>query len=235
MSSTPRIGFTRQHRRIGRAAAWGVFFLGMAYAITTALGLLSLESPQEPIGDPYFSVMELLILVMAPLLVVSMVAVHAYAASDAKAYSLTALVFVLVLAGITSSVHFVVLTVGRHVEATGLAWVPLFFSFEWPSVVYALDVLAWDWFFALSLLFAAPAFEGDGLERAVRTLLVVGGVLSLVGLVGVPIGNMQVRNVGVVGYAVVAPVAFLLMGIVFGRAEPARRDVERSLDAESTD
>ena len=47
-------GFTAQHRTIGRAAAWAVFLIALVYAIILMLGLLSLKSPQDPIGDPYF-------------------------------------------------------------------------------------------------------------------------------------------------------------------------------------
>jgi hypothetical protein len=220
-------GFTPQHRAIGRTAAWGVFFLGVVYAVTTVLGFLSLKSPQDPIGDPYFSIMELIIVIMAPLMTVCMVAVHAYAPPEAKAYSFTALVFMILLAGITSSVHFVILTVSHQIEATGLTWVPLFLSFKWPSVVYALDILAWDWFFALSLLFAAPVFKVGRLEVTVRILMIVSGSLSLVGLIGVPLADMQVRNIGIIGYAVVAPVVFLLLGIVFGRTQHVAGDTER--------
>ena len=212
-------GFTSQHctRTIGKVAAWAVFFLGVVYAVTTALGFISLKSPQDPIGDPFVSIMELLIVPMAVLYVVSMVAVHAYAPPEVKLYSFAAVCFMILLAGLTSSVHFVMLTVGHQIEATGLVWVPLFFSWKWPSVVYALDILAWDWFFALSMLFAAPVFKKGRLEMTVRILMVVSGVLSLAGLIGVPLADMQVRNIGIIGYAVVAPVAFLLIGIVFGR------------------
>ncbi len=219
-------GFTPQHRTIGRAAAWAVSFLGVVYAVTTFLGFLSLKSPQDPIGDPYFTIMELLIVIMAPLMVVAMVAVHAYAPPEVKAYSFTALIFMILLAGITSCVHFVILAVSHQIEATGLPWVPLLFSFKWPSVAYALDILAWDWFFALSLLFAAPVFKAGRLEVAVRILMIVSGSLSLAGLIGVPLADMQVRNIGVVGYGVVAPVVFLLLGIVFGRTQHVATDTE---------
>ncbi len=162
--------------------------------------------------------MELLIVLMVPALVVSLVVVHAYARPARKGYSAAALAFMLVLAGITSSVHFVILAVGRPLAATGLAWGPQLLAFRWPSVAYALDILAWDWFFALAMLFAAPVFSAGGLERKVQLTLTASGVLSLAGLLGVPLANMQIRNVGILGYGVVAPVAFLLMGIVFRRA-----------------
>lgn len=226
-------GLTPQHRAIGRAAAWTVFLLEVAYAITTGLGLLSLQSPQEPIGDPFFFIMELLIIPMVVLMVVVMVAVHAYASAETKAYSLTALILMILLAGITSSNHFVVLTVSRQIDALGSAWFPVLFAFKWPSVVYALDILAWDWFFALSMLFAAPVFKVGRLEMAVRNLMIVSGVLSLAGLFGVPLADMQVRNLGILGYAVVAPLVFLLLGIVFGRTQSISETIADRHDSRS--
>lgn len=53
--------FTSQHRIIGRAAAWAVFLIGVVYTVITALGFLSLKLPQDPIGEPFCSLMELLI------------------------------------------------------------------------------------------------------------------------------------------------------------------------------
>jgi len=213
--------FTRHHRRLGRTAAWAVFFLLIAYAVTLVLGLLSLESPADPIGDPYFSLLELLIVAMAPLMVIVMVAVHAYASRETRAYSLTALAFMTILAGITCSVHFVILTVSRQIGSAGFPWASFLFSFEWPSVVYALDILAWDVFFALSMLFAAPVFRTGRLERTVRILMIASGVLSLIGLIGVPLGDMSLRNIGILGYVGGSLIVFPLLAIVFGRAQPA--------------
>jgi len=218
-------GFTSQHRIIGRAAAWAVFLIGVVYTVITALGFLSLKSPQDPIGEPFRSLMELLILLLLPLMVVSMVAVHAYARPEVKIYSLTALGFMLLMTGISSSVHFVLLTVSPQLEATGLPLVPLLLAWKWPSVAYTLDILAWDWFFALAMFFAAPVFKGGRLEKTVRLLMLVSGVVSLAGLIGVPLANMQVRDIGIIGYGVVAPVAFLLLGIIFGRTQPKTQHV----------
>jgi hypothetical protein len=209
--------FTPLYLVFGSFASWTVFFLGAIYAVTLVLGLLSLKSPQDPISDPYFSILELIIILLAPLMVVCMVALHAYAASEVKVYSFTALVFMIITACITCCVHFIILTVSRQIESAGLASAPLFFSFKWPSVAYALDILAWDFFFALAILFAVPVFMGNGLETLLRWLMIGSGVLSLAGLIGVPLANMQVRMIGVIGYAGFAPVAFLLLGVLFGR------------------
>ena len=218
-------GFTPHHRMLGRVTAWVIFFLIVIYAVTTILGFLSLKNPLDQIGDPYFTMMELFIILLAPFMVINMIAVHAYATPEVKAYSFTALVFMIIMAVITSGVHFTVLTVSRPIEAAGFTLSPLFFSFSWPSVAYTLDIFAWDWFFALSILFAVPVFKGIGLEKTLRYFMIISGVLSLIGLLGVPLAIMNVgywlivRNIGIVGYALIAPVAYLLMGIVFGRAK----------------
>jgi hypothetical protein len=52
-------------------------------------------------------------------------------------------------------------------------------------------------------------------------LLVVSGVLALAGLSGVIVGDMQLRNIGIIGYAGVFPVAALLLAILFRRATPS--------------
>lgn len=212
---------TPKPRVIGRAVAWAVSFLGVAYAVVTTLGLRSLPSPDTPIGDPYFKVMEILILIMAPLMVATMAFCYAYAGPGTRMYALLSLVYMTILAGLSCSVHAVVLTMrDTLIAATPLA--PLFVSFTWPSAVYVLDILAWDGFFALSILCAAPVFRGSRLTVTLRSLMIVCGVLSLAGLIGVPLGDMRVRNIGIIGYGLIAPVVFFLLGVVFGQDRVAQ-------------
>jgi hypothetical protein len=66
------------------------------------------------------------------------------------------------VAGLTSGIHFVILTVSRQIEATGVPLIPPVLSFKWPSVAYALDILAWDFLFAISMLSAAAVFKAAG-------------------------------------------------------------------------
>jgi hypothetical protein len=212
--------FTASARRLGIVSAVGTVLLSAAYSATLVAGLLSLQSSQEPIGDPLLSILEILIILIMPLMVALTVSVHAWARAESKVFSLMALVFVSLLAGLTCSVHFVILTVGHPAAFSGLAWMPLFLSFKWPSVCYALDILAWDVFFALFVLFAAPVFSGNRLATSIRVLLVASGTLALAGLSGVIDGNIQLRIIGVVGYAGVFPVVALLLAILFHQATP---------------
>ena len=210
-----RSDFNNKVMRIGVVCCWGAFLLGITYIITTILGFMSLKTPDDQIGDPFFTMMELLILLIAPLMAMSIIVAHFYAAPKDKIYSMFSAFFMVIMMGITSCVHFVMLTLGRYIEFSDPSTFDLYFSFTWPSVVYVLDILAWDWFFALSFFFIAPVFKRGRLENVLKTLLIVGGILSLAGFIGIPLENMQVRNLGILGYAIVAPLAFLLMGFVF--------------------
>ena len=212
--------FTATARRFGIFSGAATVILLVAYAATLTVGLASLESPQEPIGQPMITMLEILIISMMPAMVALMVAVHAWAPMHAKTLTLTSLVFMGLLAGVTCSLHFMILTLSHQPEFSGQPWQPLVFSFNWPSVAYALDIVGWDVFFALSMLFAAPVFSGSRLATWIRWLMIASGVLSLAGLSGVVVGDMQVRNIGIVGYVGVFLVVAVLLTVFFYRANP---------------
>jgi hypothetical protein len=215
--------FTASARRLGLICSAGTVFLSVLYLIPLVVGLLSLPSPDTPIGDPWFSMMEILIILTMPFMVGLMVAVHAWASPEAKVLSLLAVVFMSLLAVLTCSLHFVILTVSHQAEFAGQPWTPLILSFRWLSIPYALDVLAWDGFFALAVLCAAPVFGGSRLATSIRWLMLVSGALALSGLSGVILDNSQFRSIGIVGYAGVFPVAALLLAVLFRRDKISER------------
>ncbi len=118
---------------------------------------------------------------------------------------------------VTCCVHFAVLTLSREPTFTAATWTPLVFAFQWPSVVYALDILAWDLFFPLAALSAAGAVHGVGLAGLARGLLLGSAALAFVGLAGIPMVNMNIRNIGIIGYVVLFPIAAVMLAIVFKR------------------
>lgn len=213
-------GFSATARRLGITSAIVVLGLQIVYAITLAVGFLSLTSPEQPIGDPMFAILETLIILMMPAMVGLMVAVHAWAPAQKKTLSLTALAFMILVAGVTCSLHFLILTLGRQPSLVGMPELRSLLTFEWPSVAYALDILAWDVFFALSMFFAAPVFTGSKLELSIRALMVISGVLALAGLAGIVAGDMRLRNIGIVGYLGVFLFIAALLAKLFHRANP---------------
>lgn len=211
--------FSEAARRLGIISALGVAVLCTVYGIALVLGLLSLATPQDPIGDPIFSVLEILILLLAPAMVVLTAAIHAWAPGRSKVFGLLSLAFMSLMAVLTCAVHFVILTVGQNTALTALEGAPLFLAFKWPSVVYALDVLAWDILFGLSVVFAACVFEEGRLAMWIRGLLILSGALAFAGLSGVVSGNMQLRNIGIIGYVGIFPIAAALLAVLFMRTK----------------
>lgn len=191
--------------RLGTWSAVAVFLIGVAYLVTLAIGF-RVHGLAEPIVDPILAVMEILTLMSAPPMVVMMAAVHGYASVDRKIHGEIALAFTILFAGTTSAVHFVELTAARQAGSGGIVW---------PSTAYAIELLAWDLFLGLALLFAAAVFDGGGRERGVRRGLLISGILCVAGVVGPAVGNMRLQLVGVLGYAGVLPVVCLMLARLF--------------------
>lgn len=209
MSDTP----IRRTRAFSVCIAAGYVVLSCAYAVTLALGLAFLPSPDEPISEPYFTLLELLILTMCPFLVALFADIHIQADADTRLFSLVALVFAALLAGVTACVHFAILVLSRQPEIAALSQFDLLLSFRWPSLVYVFDILAWDVFFPLAAVFAAPAIRTGPFAATVRALFRLSGALAAAGLAGILLSDMQVRNIGIIGYAGIFPVAALLLAL----------------------
>ena len=217
-------------RRLGMWSALMVAALGVAYVITGAIGLPGRPPGSEPLRqvDPYLAILEVLIILSAVTLVVMMAAVYAYASSEKKTCSLAAFAFMVMFAVITCGVHFVSLSVGRQLQADALPLLSRQLSFEkWPSIALALDLLSWDFFLGLSLLFAAPVFRGDRFQDWLCRMMFSGGLLCLGGTLGPAFGRMKIQYLAIAGYAFVLPVACGLLALVFKRSTP--RDTASSL------
>jgi len=214
-----RRGFTPWDRALGMVGAWTAFAVNTAYAVCSGLGFLSAKSPSDPISDPYLSIMSLLVILMAPFLVITMVAVHAYATPGLKSYSLAALAFMVLVAGLTSIVNFTLFFVARQ-PSQAAPWVMSYLPSGWPPLPFALDFFTWDWFFALALLFAAPVFWGGTLEKAVRILMIATAVLCIIGLLWLIVSPTQGTIVSILGWGVAGPIVFLLLANIFTRTRP---------------
>ncbi|SNY43150.1 hypothetical protein SAMN06297280_0540 [Arsukibacterium tuosuense] len=191
--------------RVGYLSSIGLFVVGVAYVVVIAFGI-SQAGFDQPIVDPTLSVMEALTLLSAPLVVAVMAAIYETATRDRRVFGVMALVFAGVMAGLTSAVHFLALTAGRQTDFTVL---------EWPSTLYAVELLAWDIFLGLSLLCAALVFVGSGVRAFARISLFAAGILSVLGAIGPIVGDMALQRIGILGYGVGLPIAALVLSQFF--------------------
>src|SRR6476660_9975628 len=131
---------SRSERGAGRWSAWFVVAISIAYAAIMVAGVVSLGNLSVPLPDPFLGVAEVLILVMAPVMVVLMAAVHACAPVRLRLFSLLAFGWMLVAACLTMTVHVVELVVARRVDPGAVPGFARLFDFAWPSMLYAVDV-----------------------------------------------------------------------------------------------
>lgn len=213
------LGGTATDRWIGMWSARVLCAFGVAYAVTMVAGFAAMGNLSKPLEDPYLAIMEVLILVMAPVLVLLAVVIHACAPDGTKTYSMTALGWMLLLAGFTMTVHLVQLTVVRRIDPGAIHGFQYLFNWHWPSVLYGVDVVAWDIFFGLALLFAAAVFHVAG-HVAVRNGLLIAGAMCLVGIIGPAVNHIALRQVGIIGYAVVWPIVCVPLSKAFRQAGP---------------
>jgi hypothetical protein len=189
-------------RMLGAWSARTIFLIEVVYVVVFVAGFASIGNTSDPLPDPYLAIGEILILVMAPIMVCLMLAIHECAPKQAKPFTRVALGWMLAAAAFTTVVHFVLLTVARHIDPATFPGYARIFGWQWPSTFYAIDIVAWDVFFGLALLFAVPAFTRRD-ATLVRRGLILSGSLCLIGLVG-PFANViALRTIGIVGYTVV--------------------------------
>jgi hypothetical protein len=196
-------GIANSVRALGAWSARAMVCLDVVYIIVFVVGFADLGSMSKPLPDPYLAVAEIVILVMAPIMVTLMLAIHYCAPREAKPFTQVALGWMIAAAGLTTVVHFVELTVARHIDQSTFSGYARIFGFEWPSTFYAIDIVAWDVFFGLALLFAVPAFAHRGDTSVVRRGFIASGSLCLIGLIGPFANALEWRTIGILGYTVV--------------------------------
>ena len=213
------LGGTTADRWIGMWSARVLCAFGAAYAVTMVAGFAAMGTLSKPLEDPYLAIMEILILVMAPVLVLLAVVIHACAPDGTKTYSMTALGWMLLAAGFTMTVHLVQLTVVRRIDPSAIHGFQYLFNWHWPSVLYGVDIVAWDIFFGLALLFAVPVFHAAR-HTAVRNGLLIAGAMCLLGVIGPALNHIALRQIGIIGYAIVWPIVCIPLSKAFRHAGP---------------
>src|SRR3546814_17089692 len=103
------------------------------------------------------------------------VAVHVASPAGRTPFTHAAVVFMGISAGITSAVHFTVLTLSHRADFAELPWRESLLTFQWPSVPYSLNILAWAVFFALPVPCLVSSFVGSRPTRETKILSLLNG------------------------------------------------------------
>jgi hypothetical protein len=183
--------WSRTDKRIGIVSASSVVTIGAAYITVGAVGVLMRPPGLEALRqvDPFLKIMEVLIILSAVALIAMVASINSYASPESRTLARSSLAFMTMFATVTVAVHFASLTVGRQAPV-GSALANQFSFVSWPSLGLTLDLLAWDVFLGISLLFAAPVFAG---ERRVHAALLLTGGLCMGGAAGPLSGHLWLQ------------------------------------------
>src|SRR5947199_4358128 len=132
---------SKRVRMLGAWSARTLFLIDVAFVAVFVAGFASIGNTSDPLPDPYLAIAEILILVMAPIMVCLMLAIHQCAPKRAKPFTQVALGWMLAAAAFTTTVHFVELTVARHINHATVPGYDRIFDFKWPSMLYAVDIV----------------------------------------------------------------------------------------------
>lgn len=95
-------------------------------------------------------------------------------------------------------------------------------SLNWPSLLLSIDILAWDVFFGVGFIFLGLSLRQIKALSPASIMMILSGILSLLGLIALPLNNMNLRFIGIFGYTVM-PV--IVCAILLGRIEKLEKTV----------
>jgi len=150
-------------------------------------------------------------LILAPALVVMMASLHSTVPPSRRVLSQIGLGFFLLFTLSVSINRFSQLGVVRQAALVGsiegLSWFQAYGDY---SIFLGLEYLGWSWFLGLGLLFVAPLFSARGLEKWIRWLMVLYGILGLVSSIGFLLGNF----LSFLGFVAWGIVLYLITGLL---------------------
>jgi hypothetical protein len=160
-------------------------------------------------------------ILLAPILVVLMACIHAYAPEPKKIYSRISLAFSLIYAVVILVDYYLQLTViVPSLQAGETEGLSLFTQYDPHGPFIALETLGYS-MMTVAFLFAAPVFAGGRAERAIRGLFVLSFVLAVAAFVGLAVVRRDLVAFEVTVLMInwiVLIASGLLLGVVFRRA-----------------
>jgi len=195
-------------------SAYALIALGVLYIGLIMWGLITRDPQTGFIRDGVRILMEIVTILSAFAFLFLTLSIKNILVSKNNFAAETGVIFMALLVSLTGIVHFVSITVSGQIAGHAPLLSPLF-SLTWPSLLLAIDILAWHVFFGLAFIFSGLSLKGIKELSAPRLLMIFSGILALLGLIALPLNNMNLRFIGIFGYTVmpIISTAFLLSKI----------------------
>ncbi len=206
-----------------RVGLWASIILAVLGAVYLALliGFFSIEGFTFPPTPFVMLIGGLVTIISAPAILVIFTAILHLAPREKRILGSLGVCFAALFVMAVSINRFTQLTVIRLAPG-GSATPDLarFLPYSTDSVMFAMEILGWGLFLSLAALFAAPLFGGTRLQKAIRWLLLVFAVFSLMSVIGFAT-NTPLTAGGFVAWGPVLLALAILFAVFFKGAEPA--------------
>jgi hypothetical protein len=173
-----------------------------------------------PPSASYQNLVSVITLVSVPVLLWLWVTIHETLPADKHLFSLGSLVMMTIFGVLTSINRYVSLTVVPQALAQGktegLGW---FQPYGWPSIMAAMEVLAWGFYLGLAFFCLAPAFVKEKLERLIFWTLIISGVLCLLAVLGQVLNSAWLNILGILAWGPGLIMLLILLARLFKETE----------------
>ena len=168
-----------------RSGYW-LSIIGAGLSVAYLLGIIAaMLFDSIPPHEPYQTIISAVSLISVPIFVLLWVCIEDTVAIDRKIFAKGSLALIIIFGVLTSINRYVSLTVVPQAiqmgVTEGLDW---FMPYGWPSIMAAVEVMAWGFYLGLAFFCLAPAFTKSKLERAIFWILIMSGILCLIAALG---------------------------------------------------
>jgi len=151
---------------------------------------------------------------LTPSFLVVMACIHGYASERKKIFSLVGLSFAIIYATLISTNYFIQLT---FVNQTTFD-VSIFSMTNPQSMMWVIEVLGY-FFMGLATLFAAPVFSSGRIEKIIKWLFIINGILGIGALIGYGLNvPLEIMLGGLIVWDIVMPASTALLAYLFWNA-----------------
>jgi hypothetical protein len=159
----------------------------------------------------------LISLLFCPIMVVLMACLHTAAPADRRVFSQAGLAFTILFAMAVSANRFTQLGVVRQSQAWGLTeGIEWFLAYASHSVMFGFEIMGWGWFLSLAFLSVVPLFGASRLERWLRALCALYGLLGLIAAVAFLLESPLV-SIGFAAWGLLLFIITALLAVLFRR------------------
>lgn len=197
-----------------RWTAYALLALGVMYIGLIVWGIITQDPKTGFIQGNVKILMEITTMVSAIILLLFALSIKSMLGSDNLLAEIS-VVFMTILVTLTGIVHFVSITISDQLMSTAPLLSPLL-SLDWPSLLLSIDILAWDVFFGVAFIFLGLSLRQIKALSPASIMMILSGILSLLGLIALPLNNMNLRFIGIFGYTVMPVIS---CAILLGRIE----------------